>query len=359
MINIKTIFLITIVLLLTACGTTTQQKNPNLKKVGNYPHITWIKEKMILSKNNKNLFVVNQDTSNKVDILDLTDLTQPKLLIQIICSENIKDRIMDYKITHNGKYLFVTISNNILIYNVENIKNIRLINKVPLYNADSLIITPNDKYLYISGSIRKYSRSLIYIYNIQNIQNIQNIGNYTQDGYMLTISPNGKKLAYGISATQKERLGLADISNPVHPILLDQTGEIFNNRGKFSTSARLKEIVFSKNSKKIYIAGNEVGLMVYDISKNKLDNIQLTAGTHSKMILNSTESIYSISLDREKNILYLSGVLNKNIKYIKTIKGVSSSILTKSGSNIVSKRGDFLILGSLDGLDFYLIQATK
>lgn len=347
------------VMFFTACNGATKQESITLEKVGNYPDITWIKGKMILSKDDKSLFVVNQNRPNKIDILDLRDLSKPKLFKEIICSKNSKDRILDYKITDNKKYLFVSISDKVIIYNIEDLNSIHAINEITLYSAESLAITSNDKYLYVSGSKVDNFSSYIHSYNIQNLKNIIYLSKYEQDGSKLTISPNGKRLIYAISTSEKERLGIADISNPKEIKLLDKTGKIFNNRGNFATSARIEDMLFSNDSKRLYIAGNEVGLMVYDISKNKLTNIQLTAGKHTDMLFNTTDSIYSISLNKEKNILYLSGVLNKNIKFIDSIKGINSAVLLEGKSIQLSNNGDFVVQEKSNGLNFYLVRKNK
>ena len=108
--------------LLTACNSSTSQDTLNIKKVGNYPYITWINGKMLLSKDDKYLFVVNMKTPNQIDILDISDLTTPKLFKTII----LESRIFDYKISHDFKNLFITVKNNLIIYNISDLNHIEV-----------------------------------------------------------------------------------------------------------------------------------------------------------------------------------------------------------------------------------------
>ncbi len=362
----KTIVVSILFILLTACsddkgGSNDNQTNhksiarievkssPKIKKVGNYPHITWIKEKMLLSKDDNYLFVVNNKTPNKIDILDISNLSNPKFLKEIIVSDKKENFIAEYKLSKDKNYLFTAnyVDGKILIYDIQDINAIKKIKEIPIQNFSSF--TPNGKYLYVSGCIdSKYCDYL----NIYDLDKNKYVAKSDIKGIVtLYISPNRKRLFYGISGSRMERIGLADISNPLDIKVLDETGKIFNNRGNWSISAGMEDVVFGLNSSKLYIAGNQVGVMVYDISKNKLENIQLTSGRHFKMFANSTESIYNLSIN--KNQLYLAGVLDSNYKQIKSIKGVKRTLLLNGKKIVVSNKGDFLIIGNSNGLDFY------
>ena len=334
----------------------TSQDTLNIKKVGNYPYITWINGKMLLSKDDKYLFVVNMKTPNQIDILDISDLTTPKLFKTIKVSDEKENFIAEYKLSKNKKYLYTAnyVDGRILVYDIQDINQIKKFKEIPIQNLSSFV--PNGEYLYVSGCVDSKYCDYLNIYDLDKNKyvaksNIKGINT-------LTISTNENRLFYGISSSRKERIGLADISNPLSIKVLDETGKIFNNRGNFSTSASLEDIVFSNDNSKIYIAGNEVGLMVYDISDNQLKNIQLTAGTHSGMIFNNTEGIYNISLGK-KNNLYLVGTLNTKYKQINSIKGVNKALLISGRDIVVSNKEYFLIVGSEYGLEVYKISNSN
>jgi hypothetical protein len=349
--NIKLLSSLILLFVITACSSSTKQESLEIKKVGNYPYITWTKGKMLLSKNDKYLFVVNNRTPNQIDILDVRNLTEPKFFKKIIVSNKKENFIAEYKLSKDKNYLYTAnyIDGKILVYDIQNINNIKKIKEIPIQKLSSFV--PNGKYLYVSGCIdSKYCDFL----NIYDLDKNKYVAKSDIKGIVtLDISPNRKRLFYGISPSRTERIGLANISNPLDIKVLDETGKIFNNRGNFSTSAGIEDVVFGLSSSKLYIAGNKVGLMIYNISKNKLENIQLTSGTHSKMFANSTESIYSLSINKNTNQLYLAGLLDNNYKQIKSIKGVKRTLLLNGEKIIVSNRSDFLIVGNSNGLDFY------
>ncbi len=348
----KILLMSVVMLLFSGCNGAIKQSSIGLKKVGNYPHITWIKGKMLFSKDDKYLFVVNNKTPNQIDILDVGDLTKPKLFTKIMVSDKKENFITKYKLSGDKKYLYTAnyVDGKILVYDIQNINTIEKIKEIPIQRLTSFV--PNDKYLYVSGCIDSDYCDYLNIYDL--IQE-KYVAKFNINGInTLTISTNKKRLFYGISSSRMERIGLADISNPLKIEVLDETGKIFNNRGSFSTSASLEDIVFSQDNSKIYIAGNEVGLMVYDISNNKLKNIQLTSGRHSKMFNNSTKAIYSLSKNKNSDILYLAGESENNIKQIKSIKGTRETLLFNGKKIVISNRGDFLVVGNSNGLDFYI-----
>jgi len=323
----------------------------NIMKVGNYPNITWIKEKMLLSQDEKYLFLVNHNTPYKIDILDISDLHAPKLLSAIIVDNKKDSRISTYKLSQNKHRLYVANNTDakIFVYDVENIKHIKKVKEIPFKRVSTFAV--NGNYLYIAGCRNtKYCDAL----NVYDLEQNRYVAKSDIQGIIgLTVSPNRKRVLYGIATSRKERIGLADISNVFEIRTLDETGEIFNNRRNFSTSARLEDIVFSADSSKVYIAGNEVGLMVYDVSKDKLENIQLTAGTHFKMFFNTTQEIYSLAISKGSKELYMAGIVDSHFLQIKSIKGVNHALLLQGRKIVVSDKGHFFIIGNENGLDFY------
>ena len=358
--NIKIILIALSLFSLITCEASEVSKSPTFQKVGNYPHNANRQTEMIFSKDDKTLFVTKHNT---IEILDLHDLAKPILLSKIVCSKKPKDDLYDFALSSDEKYLFASNYETLLVYDISNLHKIKIVNKLTVSGLTSLAITPDNKYLYLSGG-PMYGTSSIQIYNVEDVKNISHIGTYEHDGYDLKVSPDGKILFYAIGSNRREVLGIADISNPKKPILLDETARHFHNRMSPFTSARFMQVLFSTDSKKLYIAGNEVGVMVYDISKNSLDNIQITAGKHWSMMFNSTNGVYSLALDREKNILYLAGIVHGETEqliegateYTESIKGVEASVLIPGANIAVSNKGDFLVLQYAQGLDFYVIK---
>jgi 6-phosphogluconolactonase (cycloisomerase 2 family) len=94
---------------------------------------------MLLSKDNKYLFVINNKTPNKIDILDISDLTEPKLLNSILVSDKKENFIAEYKLDKDKKYLYTAtyVDEKILVFDISNIYDIKKINEIPFLNFSS------------------------------------------------------------------------------------------------------------------------------------------------------------------------------------------------------------------------------
>lgn len=343
-----------------ACEASDVLKSPSLEKVGQYTKSEYRGTDMIFSQDDKRLFIAR---NMGIEVLDLSDLSKPSLLTKITWAKETDNYAYNFAISSDDNYLFVTSVKALLVYDISNLDDIKMVNKVTVYAAYSLALSPDKKYLYLSAR-PKDRLSAIEVYNIEDVTNISQVGTYEHYGFDLKISPNGKILFYAIGSHDGKFLGLADISNPEKPHFLDEVATHFNNRMTPFTSAGFEQALFSTDSKKLYIAGNQAGLMVYDISKSRLNNIQITAGRHWSMMFNSTEGVYSLALDRTKNKLYLAGVVEGKKKHqrlegatedVRSIKGVDSTVLIQGHDIALSNKGDFLVVDYYSGMGFYRI----
>jgi len=143
--NIEALFIV--LLVITACSSSSQEENLKVKKVGNYPKITQLKEKMLLSKDDKYLFVVNNSIPNQIDILDVRDLTKPKFFKKIMISNKKDNFIVECKLSKDKKYLYAAnyVDRKILIYDIQKINAIKKIKEIPIQSLTSFVL--NGKYL--------------------------------------------------------------------------------------------------------------------------------------------------------------------------------------------------------------------
>lgn len=298
-------------------------KEETFKKISTYTAINWLqkKPKLLSSKNIVLLIDRKEDKSFTLDAVDISDIANPTYLTTVIQVKN-GERIMDFNVTNDERILFVTLTDSLNVYNISSFSNITLEKTIPLHSANSLVLSPDNNLLFVSGCIQKISCSNITVFQLTPspilLTQLESGGN-TQ----LTISKDGTKLAFVSSITNT--LVLAKISPSLGLSILDYDSTTYNNRGSWKTSGTIEDIAFSDNGKELYVAGNEVGLIIYNISTNQLHKIQQTGGIHWGVIFNSTNAIYSI--DVVDNNLYLSGESNKQPRTISSIKSVDNTYL--------------------------------
>lgn len=298
-------------------------KEETFKVTSIYTAINWLqkKPKLLSSKSVILLIDRKKDKSFTLDAIDISNIENPTYLTTVIQVKS-DERIMDFTITNDERLLFVTLTNRLNVYDISNISNITLKKTIPLHSANSIVLSPDNNLLFVSGCIQKISCSSITVFQLTPypilLTQLESGGN-TQ----LTISKDGTKLAFVSSMTNT--LILAQISSSLEFSILDFDSATYNNRGSWKTSGTIEDITFSENGKKLYIAGNEVGLIVYNISKNQLDKTQQTAGIHWGAFFNKTKAIYSV--DVVGNNIYLSGESNNQPRTIPFIKSADKTYL--------------------------------
>ncbi len=141
---------------------------------------------------------------------------------------------------------------------------------------------------------------------------------------------------------------IVDISKPTQPILLNRERKIFNRRGHFDFSSDPGDLFFSDDESKLYLAGNSVGLVVFDISHNNLQVIQKTGKYNPLILFPETGDGSLLSIDSyNKNTLILASTGNSGnntIKVSTSIKGVKSAIILDGDRVLVSKKHRFIVL---------------
>ena len=290
--------------------------------------------------------------SKSINFYDIKDINHPKVLNSISLN-NYSIRI---DISKDKKYLFV-LQDTLKIYNIENIKNPKLIASYYIDNPGyvSFAISKRKNYLYITKPLSKTTISsrgsnfAFHVYDITDLRHIRLVSKKSIENIgKIWISPNEKKLFYTLNRLDSKiipdkKIGLADISDLKQIKVLDESWRYFIGRG---VHASIRSAFFSQDSKYLYIASGNYGVMIYNVSHNSLSLIQRTAGRKVLKILNCTGAIYDIEHNKAFNQFFLVGTdeNTKNLEKISCIKGVKESyFISGSSSFAIGKRKLLLV----------------
>ncbi len=289
-----------------------------------------------------------------INFYDIKDIEHPKV-IHII---PVKDYPIKIDISKDNKYLFV-LQDTLKIYNIENIKNPKLVTLYYLDNGGEVSFCASKKnYLYITKPlsktpIRRYGNRALYVYDIAKIEDIRLLSKKSIDGIgRIWISPNEKKLFYTLSRYDStimphKQIGLADISDINHIKVIDESWRYFVGRG---SHASVRSAFFSQDGKYLYIASGTYGVMIYDVSHSSLDLIQRTAGRKVLKFLNCTGAIYDIEHDEAYERLFAVGYEEneKRVKKLSCIKGVREVYYIEGEKSVILEKRKILLVQNYD-----------
>jgi hypothetical protein len=326
----------------------TKVTNKHFKVVSTYTGIDFIQGKpLLLPKNNVVLFADrHQDRDNlrdfskdtyTLDAIDISDINNPVFLKTLI-NFTTGSRILDFEVTEDEKQLFVTTGGRLLVYDISNFNNIVLKETIQLIGNGSLALSTDNKLLFASGCINNNNCDYITIFKLspfpEFFTELQTNGNHG-----IVLSKDSKKLAYvGADST---RVILANISTSFEVKILDSDSSSYNNRGSWKTSASIEKMIFSDDGDTLFVPSVQSGVIVYDVSKNKLNKIQQTAGYHWGGLFNNTGRIQS--LDRVGDTLYIAGITHKKVSDMPSIKKTKKTFKF-SGFNIKASPGGNIIM---------------
>ena len=336
---------------------------PEFKLVGSYPDITWTSgSKMIFSKDDNYLFLIDMHKKRKmITILDVSDPSKPKEIKPLKPVMGKDSVVFIFELSKDKERMYLNLSDEkkIAIYDIRDVHNIKKIKEISmgqLGRLASFAVDSSDRYIYLEGRVDEKDDG-IYVYDLKQDKFIAKT--VIEGAYPRLVSPDGKRLFYAIRSSRNKAVGLADISDPLNIKVLYETAKRYhNNRIKFAPSAGLHDMFFSQDSSKLYIAGGQAGVIVYDLSKDKLDDIQVTSGRKVIRFMNLTYSIYNISLDSKLDRLYMVGVVDgKNLtkekslknRHIKGIKGVKDGVVFWGTDIAISSNGGLIAVNSYDG----------
>ncbi len=257
-------------------------------------------------------------------------------------------------------------SNSIKIYDFKDPLDIKLLTKIKVDTHTIFDVFFNDKIKFLY-----HTRSRIddgwEVYDINDANNIKRFANMKfgldpkksqkdyKDlsdlyGHSFTVDENGTKLVFGTDF-RHSALILIDTTDKKDFKILDYISKPFHNRNSIATSASMDELLFHNDY--LYIAGNEGALLVFDTKYKKLNKIQQTDGTHLKMMFNNTGNIYSIAIDKKRDLLYVVGFKDNDTKNYKSfikevnIKGVKKGYYFH-GDLIRVLKNNYLIINGRD-----------
>lgn len=335
-----------------------------LKKIGKINNFKIHSDALVISNGNILINPYYDGVNNgfddykllSINIYDIKDINHPNVLYTI----PLNDYPMNMDISHDKKYLFI-LQKNLKIYNIENIKNLKLVASYYIDNNGqvSFSVSKNKDYLYITKPLSKskiQSRDnnfAFHVYDIKDLNHIHLVSKKSIDGISkIWISPNEKKLFYTLSRLESKiipdkQIGLADISDIKNMKVLDESWRYFAGRG---THASVKSAFFSQDGKYFYVASGIYGVMVYDISGNSLNNIQRTAGRKVLKFLNCTGWVDDIKHDASFNQFFLVGVDEdiKNLEKISCIRGVKESYFIEGSSSFIIIGRKLLLVNDYD-----------
>ncbi|WP_426369110.1 hypothetical protein [Pseudocolwellia sp. HL-MZ7] len=308
----------------------TKVTNKHFKVISTYTGIDFIQgEPLLLPKNNVVLFVDrHQDRDNlrdsskdtyTLDAIDISDINNP-IFLKTLINFTTGSSILDFAVTEDEKQLFVTTGGRLLVYDISNFNNIVFKETIQLIGNGSLALSTDNKLLFASGCINNNNCDYITIFKLSPFPKffteLQTNGNHG-----IVLSKDSKKIAY--VGTDSTRVILANLSTSYKVKILDSDYSTYNNRGSWKTSADIKQMIFSPDGNTLFVAGNQGGVIVYDVSDDKLNKIQQTAGAHWGALFNNTGSIFS--LDITHNTLYMAGASRKVYSETPKIKNITNS----------------------------------
>jgi len=285
-----------------------------------------------------------------INFYDIKDIEHPK----VIHIMSAKDYPLEIDISKDNKYLFV-LQDTLKIYNIENVKNPKLVALYYLDNSGEVSFCFSKKnYFYITkplfkAPIRRYSNRALYVYDIAKIEDIRLLSKKSIDGIgRIWISSNEKKLFYTLGRYDStimphKQIGLADISDIKHIKVVDESWRYFVGRG---SHASVWSAFFSQDDKYLYIASGTYGVMVYDVSHNSLDLIQRTAGRKVLKFLNCTDGIYDIEHDEAFERFFAVGYQEneKKLKKLSCIKGVKEAYYIEGATSVLLEKRKMLLV---------------
>ena len=294
--------------------------------------------------------------SKSINFYDIRDIMHPKVLNSI----SLNNHSIKIDISKDKKYLFV-LQDTLKIYNIENIKNPKLVASYYIDNPGNVFLRLSKKrnYLYITKPLSKTpirsrgNNYAFFVYDITDLNNIRLVSKKSIEFISnIWISPNEKKLFYTLSRLDSKiipdkQIGLADISDIKHIKVVDESWRYFVGRG---SHASVRSAFFSQDDKYLYIASGTYGVMVYDVSHNTLDLVQRTAGRKVLKFLNCTGGIYDIEYDKAFDRFFLIGVDEdrKNLEKITYIKGIKESYFVNGSSSFAIDSKKLLLVNDYD-----------
>ncbi|GAA5218199.1 hypothetical protein GCM10025776_26220 [Corallincola platygyrae] len=312
--------------------------------MGCLKEISWVQGKPLFIHNNQYVLLMDhhRGQKHKIYVVDIRDITQPKISdIISVTSNQKKANIREYKLNHAADKLYMTVQDSLLIYDVRNPENIHQLSSTKFMEPLAFAITADDKYLYASGCYKNKRCDGLSLFGIEGdtltfIKELDGVKHPSQ----IVISPDGNKLAYG--SILDSPLILTDISDKQKITRLDNTTKPFYNRGSWKTSANFKEGRFSADSRYLYIASGQSGLLVFDTNKNTLNKVQQTSGRHWAALTNNTGFISSF--DVLNDTIYLSGKSDEIKSEISSIKGFEHAYFWQGNSLAVATDGSIITL---------------
>ena len=290
-----------------------------------------------------------------INFYDIKDIEHPK----VIHIMPVKDYPLKIDISKDKKHLFV-LQDTLKIYNIENIKNPKLVASYYIDNSGevSFCVSKKRNYLYITKPLSKtpihrYSNRALYVYDIAKIEDIRLVSKKNIDGIgSIWISSNEKKLFYTLSRYDStimphKQIGLADMSDIKHIKVVDESWRYFVGRG---SHASVRSAFFSQDDKYLYIASGTYGVMVYDVFHNSLDFVQRTAGKKVLKFLNCTGAIYDIEHDEAYERLFAVGYEEneKKFKKLSCIKGFKKVYYIEGEKSVILEKRKILLVQNYD-----------
>jgi hypothetical protein len=309
--------------------------NKYFKVISTYTGIDSLQKKpILLNKNNVVLMIDHHrvpleykgEAKNKpynntysyhtLDAIDVSDIKNPRFLKTLIKNNST---IYDIAVTNDEKQMFVAFGGSMEVYDITDINNIVLKDTIMLHNSFSLKLSYNNKLLFVSGCVDNNCDSTSVFKLTPSPKLLTELN--TTGNFNITPSKDGKKIAY--IGSKEESVVLSTLSSSFKITQLDSDSSPYNNRGSWKSSAGVAEMVFSNDGNTLYVAGASGGVIIYDVSENKLDKIQQTAGNHWGALFNNTGPV--TSLEVLGDTLYIAGEARKKISDIPKIKRIKKA----------------------------------
>ncbi len=225
----------------------------NLKPFSSYNENSFV-EDVVLSKDNKKAFISIAYGKNSLEIVDITDLDNPRLT-GALESQNYSYGL---KLTHDENIAFSLSGNNLQIIDLHNLTQPAIISELNTTGyINDIVLSADEKKAFIAedeAGISVVDLSDIFSPELLTSLNArEDKDNNIANAYKVILSKDEKRLFVAYYA---EGIKIIDIQNPHSPKLIKT----------IKTPGYAQSIALSANGKILYVADESKGLQIIDVS---------------------------------------------------------------------------------------------